>query len=318
MDVWSNTTVQQTLNLKEIRQLPIPWPPSAQRKRIAHILGTLDDKIELNRKMNETLEQMARALFKSWFVDFDPVRAKAEGRKPVGMDEATAELFPDAFENSALGKIPRGWVCTPLSQLSTIKHGYAFKGEYFCDEPTEHVLVTPRNFRVGGGFQESDPKYYRGPIPPDFILHPGDLVVTMTDLSKNGDTLGYAARIPTVGALTFLHNQRIGRVELLHPHRIGSEVLFQILTQEAYRAEVLASSSGSTVKHTSPGRILSYRVTLAPMPVQSCAERMLKPIREKLESNNEQTRILSELRDQLLPRLVSGELAPHCATDLFV
>ena len=88
--------------------MPIPFL-RLNRQAIAHILGTLDDKIELNRRMNETLEAMARAIFKSWFVDFDPVRAKAEGRQPEGMDADTAALFPDSFEDFALGKIPKGW-----------------------------------------------------------------------------------------------------------------------------------------------------------------------------------------------------------------
>ena len=108
MQSWATTTVQATLNLKEIRQIPLPWPPKEQRDAIAHILGTLDDKIELNRRMNETLEAMARALFKSWFVDFDPVRAKAEGRDP-GLPKHIADLFPDRFEDSELGEIPAGW-----------------------------------------------------------------------------------------------------------------------------------------------------------------------------------------------------------------
>ena len=90
-------------------QYPIPLPPIAEQRAIAHILGTLDDKIELNRRMNETLEAMARAIFKSWFVDFDPVRAKMEGRQPPGLSPELAALFPDSFEDSELGEIPAGW-----------------------------------------------------------------------------------------------------------------------------------------------------------------------------------------------------------------
>lgn len=106
MDVGS---ANPTLNRNHVHPIKILWPPLDEQKAIAHILGTLDDKIELNREMNQTLEAMARAIFKSWFVDFDPVRAKMEGRQPAGMDAATAELFPDEFEESALGMIPKGW-----------------------------------------------------------------------------------------------------------------------------------------------------------------------------------------------------------------
>ena len=104
----TGTTVKHT-SPNRILAFKFKLPPPYEQKAIAHILGTLDDKIELNRRMNETLEAMARAIFKSWFVDFDPVRAKAEGRQPEGMDADTAALFPDSFEDSPQGKIPKGW-----------------------------------------------------------------------------------------------------------------------------------------------------------------------------------------------------------------
>ena len=98
----------QSLEFRLVRS-EIPSPPLPEQKRIAHVLGTLDDKIELNRRMNATLEAMSRAIFKSWFVDFDPVRQKAAGKQPVGMDAETAALFPDSFEDSELGEVPTGW-----------------------------------------------------------------------------------------------------------------------------------------------------------------------------------------------------------------
>ena len=113
---WATTTVQATFNLRDVANLPIPLPPAALRDRIAHILGTLDDKIELNRRMNATLEGISQALFKSWFVDFDPVRQKAAGKQPVGMDAQPAALFPDSFEESDIGEVPCGWGICPLSE----------------------------------------------------------------------------------------------------------------------------------------------------------------------------------------------------------
>jgi type I restriction enzyme S subunit len=100
-----------------LRSIEIPVPPLLEQKTIARILGTLDDKIELNRWMNATLEAMARALFQSWFVDFDPVHAKAAGRQPAGIDESTAALFPAAFQDSELGEIPEGWIAKPLPEV---------------------------------------------------------------------------------------------------------------------------------------------------------------------------------------------------------
>ncbi|MGB4976090.1 MAG: restriction endonuclease subunit S, partial [Anaerolineae bacterium] len=106
--VASQTDMADYVSLTDQRRMHITLPPLPEQRAIAHILGTLDDKIELNRRMNETLEAMARALFKSWFVDFDPVRAKAAGRDP-GLPKPLADLFPDSFEGSALGEIPKGW-----------------------------------------------------------------------------------------------------------------------------------------------------------------------------------------------------------------
>jgi type I restriction enzyme S subunit len=114
-----NTTVQATLNLGDLKGLPLRIPSLSEQKVIAHILGTLDDKIELNRKTNETLEAMARALFKSWFVDFDPVRARAEGRS-TGLPAEISDLFPESFEDSELGEIPSGWRSRELQEIGSV------------------------------------------------------------------------------------------------------------------------------------------------------------------------------------------------------
>src|SRR5690606_370307 len=132
-----------------LRNSRIILPPLKEQKAIAHILGTLDDKIELNRKMNETLEAMARAIFKSWFVDFDPVRAKMDSRQPYGMDTETAALFPDSFEDSELGKIPKGWKAGRLDEIIHIIGGGTPKTsipEYWSGNiPWFSVVDTPAN-----------------------------------------------------------------------------------------------------------------------------------------------------------------------------
>ena len=116
-------------SLTNQRRLHLALPPIKEQRSIAHILGTLDDKIELNRRMNATLEAMAQSLFQSWFVDFDPVRAKAAGQSPAGMDPATADLFPAGFEGSELGEIPKRWEVCPIGEvLSTLETGRRPKG----------------------------------------------------------------------------------------------------------------------------------------------------------------------------------------------
>jgi len=113
--------------LTSLKSIAIPLPPLEKQRAIASILGALDDKIDLNRRMNETLEAIARALFTSWFVDFDPVRAKMEGRQPVGMDDKTAVLFPEEFEDSVLGEVPKGWLIKPLDQVADFLNGLALQ-----------------------------------------------------------------------------------------------------------------------------------------------------------------------------------------------
>jgi len=118
---YKSGSVQGYTNIPTIKSLPIVLPPLAEQKAIAHILGTLDDKIELNQQMNQTLEAIARALFKSWFIDFDPVRAKLDGRQPIGMDAETAALFPAEFEDGgAIGKIPKGWVVGTVQDIGHV------------------------------------------------------------------------------------------------------------------------------------------------------------------------------------------------------
>jgi type I restriction enzyme, S subunit len=125
-----NTTVQATLNLRDVAQLPIVLPPPKERQAISYILGALDDKIELNRQMNETLETISRALFKSWFVDFDPARAKSEGRE-VNLQKSLAVLFPNSFEDSELGDIPKGWKVNSLESVSSVEMGLSPDSESY-------------------------------------------------------------------------------------------------------------------------------------------------------------------------------------------
>lgn len=124
---YNSGSAQPSLNRNYIYPIPIEVPHLSEQRAIAYILGTLDDKIELNRKMNETLEAIARALFKSWFVDFDPVRAKAEGRQPAGMEAETAALFPDSFEDSVLGEVPKGWRVVPLPEAIEVNPARSLK-----------------------------------------------------------------------------------------------------------------------------------------------------------------------------------------------
>ena len=182
-----------------------------------------------------------------------------------------------------------------LGSYIRVKHGCAFKGEYFTETETPEVLVTPGNFAIGGGFLADKPKYYAGPVPDDYILQEGDLVVTMTDLSKAGDTLGYPALVPRMLGRRYLHNQRIGLVEIKERAETDKRFLFYRLRASDYRHHILATASGSTVRHTSPGRIHEFETTLPAITEQRAIAGVLGALDDKIEQNRRTALALERL-----------------------
>ena len=186
------------------------------------------------------------------------------------------------------------WEETALGDVFKVNHGFAFKGEYFTEVEKKTVLVTPGNFAAGGGFQNQKPKYYDGPYPEDYVLTPGQVVITMTDLSKGSDTLGYAAIIPDDGNI-WLHNQRIGLVELLDESRADLVFINYLLRTHEYRSWIIGSASGTTVKHTSPGRIEKYRCRIPPLHEQRAIAHILGSLDDKIELNRQMAQTLESI-----------------------
>lgn len=323
----------------ELREIILRLPPVSLQKSISHQLKCLDKKIDLNNKINKTLEQMSQTLFKSWFVDFDPVidnaldagnpipealQTRTELRQKVRnsadfkpLPAEIRSLFPSEFEETEVGYLPAKWIYSGLSKLIDIKHGFAFKGEYFSETKTNQILLTPGNVRIGGGFKFDKLKYYKGEIPKDYIFRVDDIFVSMTDLSKECDSLGYAARVPSREDTQFLHNQRLGRVILgKHPSSV-KEFIYQVLISQNYRNTVLGSVTGTTVKHTSPSKILSHVISHSENgEVERKFDSICSNISLAISRNNENNRILLKLRDTLLPKLISGELTLEDLPDL--
>lgn len=185
------------------------------------------------------------------------------------------------------------WPTTTIGDVAKIKHGFAFKGEFFTDEVTPNVLVTPGNFAVGGGFQIGKPKYYAGPLPEGYLLSEGEVVVTMTDLSKASDTLGYAAKIPGTPDVTYWHNQRIGLLQVTDEQHACKDWLHYLMRTHEYRAWVVGSASGTTVKHTSPSRIESFSFKLPPLEEQCATAETLGALDDRI-SNLRQTNVTLE------------------------
>lgn len=186
------------------------------------------------------------------------------------------------------------WEKVQLDEIIQIKHGYAFEGEYFVDEETGLVVVTPGNFRIGGGFKKDSLKWYskEGPLDDEYVLEPGDLLVTMTDLSKSVDTLGYSARVPN-DQYTYLHNQRIGLIDDISP-KVDDQYLEYVMRTYEYRQQVVGSASGSTVHHTSPSKIGECEIPLPPLPIQRRIGEILSAYDELIGNNRRRIKLLEE------------------------
>jgi type I restriction enzyme S subunit len=289
--------VFESLKCVDIPDFAIPVPPVADQKAIAHILGTLDDKIALNRKTNETLEAMAKALFKSWFVDFDPVRAKAEGRH-TGLPAEISELFPDSFEDSELGEIPSGWECCSFTQLVEVISGGTPKtsiDEYWngsvnwfsvVDAPSNSdcwVIHTEKSI-THQGLDNCSSKLL--PIGTTIISARGTVgkvCLTGQDMAMNQSCYGLRSKAANGEFFCFYLTKSL--VEILEARAHGS--VFSTITRDTLDG----------VSTNSP-----------PLEVIQSFNSITGALLGKIKNNLEESRILGNQRDALLPKLISGEI----------
>lgn len=184
------------------------------------------------------------------------------------------------------------WEEKQLGELIRIKHGFAFSGDYIIDCDNGVVLVTPGNFKIGGGFKQSGKKFYSGEFSKEYVLKKKSLIVTMTDLSKNADTLGYVAYVPDDEKI-YLHNQRIGLVSIISDEII-EKFLYWLLRTPWYQRRIANTSSGTNVKHTSPDRIYKYKFMLPEKGQQECIADILSAYDDLIEANNRRIELLEQ------------------------
>lgn len=190
------------------------------------------------------------------------------------------------------------WKEVLLSDFIKVKHGYAFKGEFITEQENNQILVTPGNFKIGGGFKSQKFKYYNDTAPDDYILTTGDVVVTMTDLSKETDTLGYSAKIPASDEKKFLHNQRVGLVQFISD-QISKDFIYWLLRTKEYQWFIVGSSSGTSVMHTSPYRILEYQFNVPEFETQEKIAKVLTSIENKIDLLHRQNKTLEQMAETL-------------------
>ena len=292
--------------LIDMPKFPIRVTLSVNEQRaIAHILGTLDDKIELNRRMNETLEAMARALFKSWFVDFDPVRAKAEGRDP-GLPKDIADLFPDSFEDSELGEIPRGWSVSILGDVVETIKGRSYKSEELAESNT--ALVTLKSFARGGGYRPDGLKSFTGTYRPEQIVNSGELVIACTDVTQAAEVIGRPALVKA----SPVHKTLVASLDtmIVRPRftSVTRSFLYFLMGTQKFVDHTYAHTTGTTVLHLAKGAVPSYKFVCPTAAAARMFDNLACSVLDRIQSNEQHSHTLSAIRDTLLPKLISGEL----------
>jgi len=316
----STVTGVPKTNLTYLRTFPILLPPLAEQKTIAAVLGTLDDKIELNRRMNATLEAMARALFQSWFVDFDPVRAKLDGLQPSGLDEATLALFPAAFQDSAVGHIPQSWKVGVLDELTNFVIG----GDWGATEPTEDETVSCYCIRgadipslQAGGVGKMPTRFLKPSSVEKRQLRDGDLAIEIS----GGSPTQCTGRLVLVceGLLRSLGQPLIASnfcriVKLKSPAL--SKFVYCWLRRLYDTGELSQFETGTTGIKNFAFVIFSemYPLVVPDLRIIEAFDRIVSPFFARIQANSHQSRRLATLRDTLLPRLLSGELSPKEST----
>ena len=263
--VSGQTDMAEYVSLRDQRNMHLTLPPIPEQRAIAHILGTLDDNIELNQRMNRTLEEMARALFKSWFVDFDPVHAKATLKHhattlPQGgsdwsvqrarayldrMDPNIAAQFPDSFADSELGPIPEGWEVRALGECFEVERGLSYKGSALSSFGVPmHNL---NSVFEGGGYKNDGIKYYSGDYRPRHVVKPGDVIVANTEQGHDRLLIGFAAIVPNCFGDNGLFSHHIYRVRPKCLAAYAPDFVCRLLNMQAIHDTISGYATGTTV-----------------------------------------------------------------------
>ena len=282
--------------ITRVDKMQVAVPPLSEQQAILQIVGALDDRIALLRETNATLEAIAQALFKSWFIDFDPVRAKQQGLAPAGMDESTAALFPDCFEELALGALPTGWSAATLAEAFEINPARTLKKgavapylEMASVGTTGHCVERPvlREFGSGTKFRNGD-----------------TLLARITPCLENGKS----------AFVDFLDSDHVGwgstEFIVLRPKAPFPEYVGYLLCRHMpFREYAIRSMSGTSGRQRVQNDVLGrYPLAVPTHAVAATFAELVNPLQQAIASNHARAQTLATLRDTLLPRLISGQL----------
>ena len=299
------------VSASQIADIPYPDLSVKEQRAIAHVLGTLDDKIELNRRMNETLEEMARALFKSWFVDLDPVRAKMDGRwrrgeSLPGLPGDLYDLFPDRLVPSELGEVPEGWHVKALGGLVHTTKGRSYRSVDL--QESETALVTLKSFTRGGGYRTEGLKPYVGTFKSEQVISPGEIVIACTDVTQAAEVIGRPAIVqpsPTYKTLVASLDTLIVRP---NTEAISPAFLYLLTCTSQFTSHTYAHTTGTTVLHLIKDAVPSFKLAVPDLQILKAFNVLATPAFTRINGIHQELHFLAEQRNTLLPKLVSRDL----------
>jgi type I restriction enzyme, S subunit len=283
--------VMPKLTQGNLNRIMVPCPPRHIQDSCVGVLGALDDRISLLRETNATLEAIAQVLFKSWFVDFDPVRAKSQGQAPAGMDEATAALFPSGLEGWALGDIPQGWAVRPLDQIASYLNGLALQKYPPTDDDWLPVIKIAQ---LRKGDTTGADRAGRN-IKPEYIVRNGDVLFSWSG------SLEVEVWCGGEGAL----NQHLFKVT---SQEFPKWFYFWWTRHHLDRFRQIAASKATTMGHIQRSHLSEAKVLVPPQGLLAAMSECMAPLLDRVIQNELQAQTLASLRDTLLPRLISGQL----------
>ena len=293
-------TAQPSIKLPHILKLKIKIPKLEYQNYISNVLYNLDKKIELNLKMNENLKEISREIFETWFVNFDPVRLKME-KKNTGLPKQISDLFPNSFQDSELGKTPKGWVVSNFSELMKIQGGFAFKSKDFGNDGFSVVKI--KNILVDGGVNIVNCEKIKNVSSnlDSFILNDGDTIIAMT-----GATVGKVGLVSINNEKVYL-NQRVGR---LRPLKTKGQCWYSVLllNSDITRKKIKLIASGSAQPNISSKDIESIKTINPPTELLKIFNNLVSPIFSKILLNLKENKNLIEVKNILIKDLVNGKL----------
>jgi len=329
---FANGSVTKTITKEAVRNLEIFLPSREEQDIIVHQYMALENKINLNLRINQNLESIAQTIFKSWFIDFEPVRAKIavkqEGKDPelaamcvisrkneaqleqMGKEDfselqATAALFSDEMQKSELGQVPRGWNINNIGSVANIVKGKSYKSSELND--SEVALVTLKSFNRGGGYRLDGLKEFTGSYKAEQEVFPGELVISYTDVTQSADIIGKPALV--IADPKYKHLVISLDVAVVRPHKVYyKNFLYGLAKTRSFQLHTKAHASGTTVLHLSKNAIPDFHFVNASEEVLKKYEEITMPIFKKINQLIQENRTLNEIKLNMLPKLLSGEI----------